>query len=152
MSRQPLLEPADSSSTAQAIARCALGAMLIFAGISHLTFARREFTAQVPQSLPLDDDTVVTLSGVAEIAIGSSLIVLPKHRIPMGLGTAAFFIAVFPGNISQYLTRRSAFGLDTDRKRFARLFGQPLLVAWALRSTGAWNWLMGREEAQALDR
>ena len=41
----------------------ALGAMLLFTGISHLTFARREFIAQVPKSLPLSDDTVVFVIG-----------------------------------------------------------------------------------------
>jgi uncharacterized membrane protein len=119
----------------------ALGAMLLFAGISHLTFARQEFVAQVPKSLPLSDDAVVLLSGVAELMIGGSLVALPKQRVPIGLATAAFFIAIFPGNIAQYLNGVDAFGLDTDGKRFARLFGQPLLVAWALYSTGAWAWL-----------
>ena len=31
--------------------------------------------------------------------------------------------------------RRNAFGLDTDGKRFARLFFQPVLIYWALKST-----------------
>ncbi len=141
MSRESLLEPAPPLSTARTVARVALGAMLLFTGVSHLTWARQEFIAQVPKSLPLSDDAVVLLSGVAELMLGASLVALPKQRIPIGLGTAAFFIAIFPGNIAQYLNGVDAFGLDTDGKRFARLFGQPLLVAWALYSTGAWEWL-----------
>ena len=30
---------------------------------------------------------------------------------------------------------RDAFGLDTDNKRVARLFFQPVLIYWALKST-----------------
>ena len=145
MSRQALLEPAPPSSTARTVARMALGAMLIFTGVSHLTFAREAFVAQVPKSLPLPEDFVVVASGVAEIAIGASLVALPRYRVPAGLGTAAFFVAIFPGNVAQYVNGVDAFGLDTDGKRFARLFLQPVFVAWALYSTGAWEWLRGRK-------
>jgi uncharacterized membrane protein len=144
MPRQTLLEPAPPLSTGRTVARVALGAMLLFTGISHLTWARREFIAQVPKALPLSDDTVVVLSGVAELAIGAGLVALPARRVPIGLGTAAFFVAIFRGNVAQYLNSADAFGLDTDAKRFARLFFQPVLVAWALQATGAWAWLRGR--------
>lgn len=113
--------------------------MLVGAGVSHLTWARAEFQAQVPQSIPLDPDTVVLLSGVAEIALGSALLVAKRRRAAVGWAAAAFFTAIFPGNIAQYLNGVDAFGLDTDAKRFGRLFGQPVLVAWALWSTGAWQ-------------
>jgi uncharacterized membrane protein len=144
MTPQALLEPAPPLSTGRTVARVALGAMLLFTGISHLTWAREEFIAQVPKSLPLPEDATVVISGIAELAIGASLVALPAQRIPIGLGTAAFFVAIFPGNIAQYLNGVDAFGLDTDGKRFARLFGQPLLVAWALYSTGAWEWVRDR--------
>jgi uncharacterized membrane protein len=143
MSRPGLTEPAPPTSTARTAARVALGALLLFTGISHLTFARREFVAQVPKSLPLPEDLVVVASGVAEIAIGASLVALPRYRVPIGLGTAAFFVAIFPGNVAQYVNGADAFGLDTDGKRFARLFFQPVFVAWALYGTGAWEWLRG---------
>ncbi len=118
--------------------------MLAFAGTSHLTFARAEFIAQVPKVLPFSVDFVVVASGVVEIALGLALLLLRRWRVPVGLVVATFFIAIFPGNISQYLNHVSAFGLDTDTKRFARLFFQPLLVAWALWSTGAWPWLRNK--------
>ena len=128
---------AENTSRSQDAARIALGLMLAFAGTSHLTFARDAFKAQVPDWVPLDTDTVVLESGVVEILMGGALIFLPAHKKLVGCIAGAFFTAVFPGNISQYVNRRSAFGLDTDRKRFVRLFFQPVLVAWALWSTGA---------------
>ena len=118
-------------------ARIILGAGLIFAGISHLTFARKEFQAQVPDFVPLKKDDTVVYSGIVEIAMGSTLVFTPKkYREKVGQVAAAFFTAVFPGNISQLVNHRDAFGLDSDRKRFLRLFFQPVLVWWALESTG----------------
>ena len=113
-----------------------LGAGLIFAGTSPLTFARKDFQAQVPDWVPLSKDDTVVYSGFAEIALGSSLLLTRgRKRKVAGMIAAAFFVAVFPGNVSQYLNRRDAFGLDSDDKRLARLFFQPLLVYWALKST-----------------
>ena len=128
-----------SPTALQHIARVGLGGFLAFAGISHLTFARDEFQAQVPDALPLNDDFVVLASGVVEISLGTAFMLWKAKRIPLGWLLAAFFVAVFPGNISQYLTHTDAFGLDTDRKRLIRLFFQPVLVAVALWSSGAWQ-------------
>ncbi|WEO77345.1 hypothetical protein BJQ94_18665 [Cryobacterium sp. SO2] len=125
-------------STGRTIGRIALGAILVFAGTSHLTFARDDFRAQVPEFVPLKEDTTVLLSGVAEISLGSALLFAPAGlRGKVGLLAATFFTAIFPGNIAQAVHHKDAFGLDTDRKRIGRLFGQPLLIAWALWSTGA---------------
>ena len=120
------------------IARSLLGAALTFAGTAHLTFARAEFQAQVPAWVPLDADLVVVLSGLVEIGLGLWLLSGFKQHIA-GLLTAAFFIAIFPGNISQWLTHSDAFGLNSDEARFIRLFFQPLLVVWAIWATGAWR-------------
>jgi uncharacterized membrane protein len=123
-------------TTGKKIARCALGGALVFAGISHLTFGKKAFRAQVPDWVPLDKDDTVVYSGIAEIALGSALVLTDEPRQgAVGKIAAAFFVAVFPGNISQYVNRRNAFGLDTDGKRLARLFFQPALVYWALKST-----------------
>lgn len=122
------------------IARVLLGAGLIAAGIGHLTFVRKPFQAQVPDWVPLKKDDTVVYSGFVEILMGASLIFAPeKYRTQVGLLAAGLFVAVFPGNISQYLNKRSAFGLNTDEKRFARLFFQPVLVYWALKSTSKGN-------------
>ena len=122
------------------VARLALGLALTFAGTSHLGAARETFRAQVPTWLPLDADFVVIASGVVEIALG--LWLLSGFKSPIaGTITALFFIAIFPGNISQWVTQTDAFGLNTDEARLIRLFFQPLLVIWALYSTGAVDWL-----------
>jgi uncharacterized membrane protein len=130
---------AKPTSGIRTVARVLLGAVLAFAGISHLTFAREEFQAQVPDWVPVDDDAVVLASGLVEITLGAALIGFARGRVGVGLLTAAFFVAIFPGNIAQYLDAKDAFGLDTDQKRLVRLFFQPVLVLWALWSTGAWR-------------
>lgn len=132
----------------QTLARVALGAVLMLAGIGHLSYAREAFQAQVPAWLPLDADAVVLASGVVEILLGVALILLRPWRVPLGWVTAAFFVAVFPGNISQFTTGTDSFGLDTDLARGIRLLFQPLLVAWALWSTGAWRALLDARAAR----
>lgn len=127
------------------LARLLLAAVLGFAGLSHLFWARETFQAQVPDWLPLDADLVVVVSGVVEIALAIALLVLTRRRPLVGWVVAAFFVAVLPGNVSQYLEGADAFGLDSDGARLTRLFFQPLLVVWALWCTGAWSWwLSGR--------
>lgn len=123
------------------IARIALGAGLVFAGISHLSFARKSFQAQVPDWVPLKKDDTVVYSGFVEIAMGTALALAPiKQRKTIGNLAAALFVLVFPGNISQFTHNRSAFGLNTDGKRFLRLFFQPALIYWALKSTRKVNY------------
>ncbi|GAB2506758.1 membrane protein [Microbacterium petrolearium] len=117
------------------IARVLLGTALVGAGVSHLTVARKEFRAQVPEFVPLDPDATVVISGVKEILLGMLLVFARKRRRLVGWIAAAFFVAIFPGNIAQWMHERDGFGLDTEEKRFARLFFQPVLVAWALWST-----------------
>ncbi len=131
----------------QTLARWLLGAALLYAGVGHLTWLRTEFLAQVPPWVPLDADLVVVLSGIAEIALGTALIVLPKQRVLVGWLTAGFFVLIFPGNISQFVNQIDGFGLDSDLARGIRLLFQPLLVAWALWSTGAWRaWRDSRKQ------
>lgn len=123
------------SSVARTIGRVFLGSSLVFAGVSHLTFARDEFQAQVPESLPLDPDVTVVASGAVEIALGSALLLARRRRRLTGVVAALFFLAVFPGNLAQWMHHRDGFGLDTDMKRFVRLFFQPVLIGLALWST-----------------
>ena len=130
---------AERTSLPRTIGRLAFGAALLFAGTTHLTVAREEFQAQVPEWVPLDPDLVVLGSGVVEIALGAALVALPKQRVPVGLAAAAFFIAIFPGNISQFVTHTDAFGLNSDTARGVRLLFQPLLVLGVLWGTAAWR-------------
>ena len=122
-----------------------LGLALIFTGVSHMTTRRLEFQAQVPTLLKSWANEVALASGVVEITLGIALLVLWKYRTWVGWATAAFFVAIFWGNISQFVNGTDAFGLDSGTARFVRLLFQPLLVMWALVSTGAWaSWRPGK--------
>ena len=132
----------------QRIPQMVLGFALTYAGIGHLTTSRVEFRAQVPSVFADSADFVVLASGVVEIVLGVGLIFVWKYRVQIGWLVGLFFVAVFWGNISQYVNGVDAFGLDTDTKRLVRLFFQPLLVAWALLSTGAWSAWRSKRSSQ----
>ncbi|MEZ5095373.1 MAG: hypothetical protein R2731_04205 [Nocardioides sp.] len=118
--------------------RIALGTVMVGAGVLHLTTHRAEFQAQVPDWFPLDKDFTVIASGIVEVGLGAAFVALPRHRRTVGALLAAFFVAIFPGNVAQYVEGNDAFGLDTDRARLIRLFFQPVLVLWALWAGGVW--------------
>lgn len=129
--------PNSLYSLSKKASRITLGGVLLTAGIGHLSTKRQEFQAQVPDWVPAYKDAVVLASGAVEVALGAALIALPRQQVFVGRVAATFFTLILPGNISQFVTKTSAFGLDTDRKRAIRLLFQPLLVAWALWSTRA---------------
>ncbi len=122
------------------LARALLAALLIAAGVAHLTVLRRGYRIAVPdwatRLLRTDKDMIVVASGAVEIVLGAAVIGLPRERRRVGAAIAAFFAAVFPGNVHQWRTGASAPGLDTDRRRAARLLLQPVLVIWAIWATG----------------
>jgi uncharacterized membrane protein len=130
------------TTTLQKTARIVLGLFMLLAGIGHLTIQRVEFQAQVPTWIPLSKDLVVILSGIVEILLGLAMIFWRQQRVKVGIALAIFYVLVFPGNIAQYTEHRDAFGLDTDTKRLVRLFFQPVLILWALWSTGALKQLL----------
>lgn len=140
------METIQNYSKAQNIFRVLLGLLLLFTGTGHLTFVRDTFIAQVPDWVPLDKDLVVILSGVVELSLGFSLLLLKKYRVAVGWITAAFFVAIFPGNYAQYANHVDAFGLNTDGLRLTRLFLHPLLVAWPLWSCGSWSAVFGKHK------
>lgn len=131
--------PRRRGLTVRSVARGALALLLVGAGASHLTWGRRGYRIVVPgwatRLLHTDEDAVVVASGALEIVLGTALVALPRERGRVGAAIAAFFVAVFPGNVHQWRTGRSAPGLSTDRARFVRLFLQPVLVAWAVWAT-----------------
>ncbi len=130
------------TSLFQNIMRILLGTFMLLAGIGHLTFQRTEFQAQVPRWLPENPgfmDFVVISSGIVEIMLGLAMIFWTKHKVKVGITLAIFYVLVFPGNISQYTNGIDGFGLDTDLKRLIRLFFQPVLILWALWSTGVFR-------------
>ncbi|MFS4446487.1 MauE/DoxX family redox-associated membrane protein [Maribacter sp. 2307UL18-2] len=142
------MEKEVQTTRVQNIFRILLAIFMIYAGVSHLTFNRIDFQAQVPDWLPMSKDLVVILSGIVEIMLGLALLFWKKQRVKIGWALGLFFILVFPGNISQYLEGRDAFGaLDSDRARLIRLFFQPVLIAWALWSAGSWRaWRKTKKE------
>lgn len=144
------------SETLRRIGRVLLGLFLVGAGVSHLTLLRRAFQAQVPPWLPLDADFVVIASGIVEILLGLAVLLMPQRPGPFGVGlrhwvgwlVGAFFVVIFPGNISQLVESIDTSGVEGSITWIVRLFFQPVLVAWALWSTGAWSALRAwRREA-----
>lgn len=134
------------TTTIQKVFRIILGVFMIAAAIGHLSFQRNEFQAQVPDWIPLNKDLTVILSGIVEAMLGFCMVFWKKQRIKIGITLAIFYVLIFPGNIAQYLNHTNAFGLDTDGKRLARLFFQPVLILWALWSTGALIYLIRKSK------
>lgn len=118
-------------------ARLLLAVFMAYAGVGHFRDTE-SFLAQVPPFLPAPE-WIVWISGVVEIGFALFLVFGGK-RVPLtGIALAAFYVVIFPGNISQALTQTSAFGLETDSSRYIRLLFQPVLVAWALWCTNGWR-------------
>lgn len=129
-----------STTLIQNIFRILLAVFMVYAGLSHLTFNRLEFQAQVPDWVLLNKDIVVIISGLVEMILGLGLLFWQNQRSNFGWALAIFFVLIFPGNIAQYMNGTDAFGiLDSDGARFRRLFFQPVLIAWALWSSGVWQ-------------
>jgi len=141
-----IMQPIIHTSKTQQVFRVILGLFMVLAAIGHLTFQREAFQAQVPDWVPLGKDLVVILSGIVELLLGLAMIFWKQQRVRLGIALAIFYVLIFPGNIAQYLGHRDAFGLDTDRARLIRLFFQPVLILWALWSTGAWQFLFSKQK------
>ena len=135
----------QKTRTIQNILRVVLGSFMILAAIGHFTFQRADFQAQVPNWIPVSKDIVVLLSGAAEISLGLAMIFWTGQKVRVGIALAIFYVLIFPGNIAQYLNGTSAFGLDTDQSRLIRLFFQPVLIIWALWSTGVFQYIRTRK-------
>ncbi len=135
-----LMKSYIQTTTIQNIFRILLALFMVYAGVSHLTFNRVDFQAQVPDWVPLSKDLVVILSGIVEMLLGLGLVFWKNQRVNFGWALAIFFVLVFPGNVAQYMDGKDAFGaLDSDRSRLIRLFFQPVLILWALWSAGSWK-------------
>ena len=139
------MNQAIETNTFQKVLRIILGAFMVLAAVGHLTYQRVEFQAQVPDWIPLSKDLVVILSGIVELVFGLSMLFWKKERVRVGIALAIFFLLIFPGNINQYINGIDAFGLNTDKARMIRLFFQPVLMLWALWSTGALTALLEKK-------
>ena len=137
------------TTTLQNVFRVILGIAMLYIGIGHFTFSRIEFQAQVPTWLTSEEnliDFVILASGIVEIILGALMIWGGKLKVKTGIALAIFYILIFPGNINQYVNGIDAFNLNTDTKRLVRLFFQPILLLWALWSTGGLRFLGNRKK------
>ena len=137
------------TTTLQNVFRALLGIAMLYIGIGHLTFSRIEFQAQVPTWLTSEEnliDFVILASGVVEIIFGALMLWGGKLKVKTGIALAIFYILIFPGNINQYVNGIDAFNLNTDTKRLVRLFFQPILLLWAVWSTGGLRFLGNRKK------
>ncbi len=114
-------------------ARRALAAFFIGAGVNHFVIPG-VYKTIVPPGLG-DPETLVRISGVAEVAGGVGVL-LPQTRRPAGLGLIALLAAVFPANL--HMARNpEKFEKIPAWALYARLPLQPLMMWWAWRATRA---------------
>jgi uncharacterized membrane protein len=137
---------AEGRAGVRTVARWALAGLMGVAGIGHLV-ATDEFLGQTPAFLP-QRELIVVVSGVVEIGFALALVLLPRYRRQVGWALAAFFVLVFPGNLYQAIEGTSTFALDEPVERWVRLLFQPVLVLWALWSTGAWPRVLMRARSR----
>ncbi|NLG56008.1 MAG: hypothetical protein GX542_10255 [Rhodococcus sp.] len=110
-----------------------ISVILMGAGVLHF-LAPKFYDAIVPRSLPGEPRTYTYASGVAEFAIGTSLLV-PRTRRLGGTAAAALFVAVFPANIKMAVDWIQNPKTTQVQKigAIARLPLQIPLVVWALQ-------------------
>jgi uncharacterized membrane protein len=126
-------------------ARWAVAAGMAVAGTGHF-LSTEAFLGQTPDFLPFRRE-IVWVSGAVELAFAAALLFLPARRRLVGRLLAAFFVAIFPGNLYQALSGTSSFGLDTDTERWVRLLFQPVFVAAALWVTSGPEYHRSTEDA-----
>lgn len=131
------IDAREPDRAVRTLARWVLAGLLLVAGIAHLV-SPNPFAAQVPRWFPAPDATIL-VSGLVEIALAIALVTTRSRSWVVGWIVAGFFVVIFPGNVSQFVTGTDAFGLESDAARFVRLLFQPALVVWALWCTGAWR-------------
>jgi uncharacterized membrane protein len=124
-------EDAAMSTRRSGRSRALLGLFFIQAGVNHFVMPK-PYRRIVPPGIG-DPDTLVKLSGVAEIVGG--LGVFPRRtRRPAGLGLIALLAAVFPANL--YMARNPELFRRIPRwALYGRLPLQPLAMLWAWRAT-----------------
>src|SRR5579864_7438276 len=71
--------------------------MLVFTGISHVTFMKEDIVRMMPPSIPWPR-TMVYFTGICEIA-GAVGLLLPEFRRADAYALISFSLAVLPANI-----------------------------------------------------
>ncbi|XOU69551.1 DoxX family protein [Sphingomonas sp. VDB2] len=120
------------------IARLVLAAAYAFAGIAHLT-RPGGFIAITPHWVPMPD-TVVALTGVAELA-GALGLMIPGLRRAAGIGLALYALCVWPANINHALNDIPLGGVHLSWWYHGpRLALQPVIIWWALWASDVIDW------------
>jgi uncharacterized membrane protein len=112
--------------------RLLLGVAFIGAGVNHFVMPRA-YERIVPPSMKNRAQSLVAVSGVAEVAGGLGVL-LPWTRRAAGLGLIALLAAVFPANFHMARAPES-FRKIPRWALYARLPLQPLMMWWAWRAT-----------------
>lgn len=113
--------------------RLALAAAMTVAGLSHL-FAPTPFLQHLPAWTPYPE-TIVLLSGLAEIGLGVALLLPQPSRHKAGLLLAVFLVAVFPANIYVAVAGIEVDGQPGGIYPWLRLGLQPAFVWLAIWAT-----------------
>ncbi|MFD1813364.1 MauE/DoxX family redox-associated membrane protein [Rhodococcus gannanensis] len=111
----------------------ALAALFLGAGTLHFV-TPKPFDSIVPRQLPGDARTYTYASGVAEVAIGTALLV-PRTRRLGGTLAAALLVAVFPANVQMAVdwVRSDKIAPPLKAVALARLPLQLPMIAAALK-------------------
>jgi uncharacterized membrane protein len=123
----------------RSVARWALAAAYLAAGILHLT-APDAFVTITPAWVPRPE-TVVALTGMFEIA-GAVGLCVPRLRKAAGIALAVYAVCVFPGNIQHALNSLDGSGPGWWYHA-PRLALQPVIIWWALWASGITDWPFG---------
>jgi uncharacterized membrane protein len=111
-----------------------LGMVFLAAGINHFVIPRPYRQIVPPWTARwAGAETIVTVSGVAEMAGGLGVLV-PSTRRVSGLWLIALLVAVFPANLHMALNP-DEFRRIPRWALYARLPLQPLAMWWAWRAT-----------------
>ncbi len=90
--------PTEPARTASQLPAYRTAAMLIGIGVGHFV-APKPFDTIVPAELPGDPRFYTYASGVAEVGIGTMLLV-PRTRRAGALAAILLYLAVFPANVN----------------------------------------------------
>ncbi len=127
-SRAPILDRVP----VRTLARIASGVALAAVGIAHFA-TPRPFIDHVPSPLPAPL-AIVYATGAMELVLGAALALAPPgFRLLAGRMTAAYLVAVFPGNL--YVAIAGIPVYPAAWHAWARLPLQPLFIAIVLWST-----------------
>ncbi len=125
--------------------RVLLGLIYLLAGIAHVR-SPQGFLQITPEWVPYPE-TVVFLTGLAEIAGAIALVFIPRLRAAAGIGLAAYAVCVFPANINHALNDIAIGGTHLSWWYHGpRLAFQPVFVWWALWTGGVIVWPFSKKE------